>query len=92
MSYNSIIPDGFIPTRECTKWLRNEAARFQEIYNNIFQEYYSRPLVDQLFTGPERERIRKLGLIAEALHNAHSEASDRYSNQPAFDWMKGGDF
>lgn len=88
MNYNSIIPDGFVPSRECIDWLRIEAKRLFDIHGEAFRKHFERPALDRVFNRDEWEHVQNLGHFALLVYNAYNEASDSWLNQPAFDWMK----
>lgn len=92
MSFPSILPKGFVPSRECVDWLRNEAQRLSDAHSEAFRKHFNRPALERVFARDEWEHIQTLDKFAELLHNAYLDAADRWINQPAFDWMKGGDF
>lgn len=87
----SIIPDGFVPSRECVNWLHGQAQKLSELQQTASNKHFKRPVLERVFFRDEWEHIRNLGLFVQLMYNACYEAWDDWFNQPAFDWMKGGD-
>ncbi|MBR0035811.1 MAG: hypothetical protein IJP54_09060 [Synergistaceae bacterium] len=87
MSYNSIIPDGFVPSRECVDWLQSEAMRLFDTHGDTLRECY------KLKSPYAKDYMHfyTLGLFTELIHEAYKDAYQRWINQPAFDWMKEGE-
>ena len=92
MNYKSILPDGYVPSRECVDWLRNEQQRLFDAHSKAFHQHFERPALDRVFARDEWEHVQTLGRFAQLVFNAYRNASDRWINQHAFDWMKEGDF
>ncbi len=92
MNYKSILPDGYVPSRECVDWLRNEAQRLYDAHGKAFHEHFERPALDRVFAYDEWKHVQTLERFAQLVFNAYCDASDRWINQPAFDWMKRGEF
>ena len=88
MNYKSILPDGYVPSRECIDWLRNEQQRLFDAHGKAVRDFYNADST----CAKDYRHLQILSLFTQAVHIAYLDAYDRWINQHAFDWMKGGEF
>lgn len=88
MSYKSILPDGYVPSRECVDWLQNEAERLFDMYGIALHEYANNILL--VNADKEYKHVQNLHLFTEIAHSAFKDAYKRWINQQAFDFLMEG--
>lgn len=76
MSYDSIIPDKFVPSKQCVDWLLNEAQRIQGIWDAEFHDYFEHK--SPLYSNYRHVQI--LGTFATIASETYRRAANDWLN------------